>query len=118
MPPPVEMAMSVCRSSGAPRSVRRVPAHQAAEQAHVGALALVRGGQRAAAIELHQDFLEVRTHQVAGQAADAQRRRAVRARRPAHDGTDHVVEDADDHPATVAWEEWHVKHPRGRIDGG
>jgi hypothetical protein len=98
--------------------IGRVPAHQAAEQAHVGALARVRGGQRAVAIELDQDFPEVRIHQVAGQPADAQGRRAVRTRRPAHDGTDHVIEDADDHAATVASEQWRVKNPHGRIDGG
>ena len=38
-----------------------------------------------------------RRHQVARQPADAQGGGAVRARRPAHDGADHVVEDADEH---------------------
>jgi hypothetical protein len=72
-----------------------LPAEQAAEQAHVGALALVGRGQGSLAVELHQDLGDVAVHQVARQPPDAQRGRAVRARRPAHHGADDVVEDAD-----------------------
>ena len=74
-----------------------VPAHQSAEQAHVRALAFVRRGQRALAVELDQNLLEVGVHQVAGQPPNAQGGGAVGTRWPAHDGANDIVKDTDDH---------------------
>ena len=74
--------------------VVRVPAEQAAAEAHVRTLALVGGGQRAVGIVLNQHVCQMTAHQIPGQPADAQRGRAVGTRWPAHDRPDHVVEDA------------------------
>ena len=77
--------------------VRSIPAHQAAEQPHVGTLRFVRGGQRAIAVELDEQVVDLAVHQVAGDPPDPQRRGAMGTRRPAHHGADHVVEDTDNH---------------------
>jgi hypothetical protein len=52
-------------------------------------------GSEPAAVELDQDVGDVAVHQVARQPPDPQGGGAVRTRRPAHHGADHVVEDAD-----------------------
>ena len=72
-----------------------LPAEQATEEAHVRALAFVRQRQRALAIKFDEDVGDVAVHEIAGEAADAERGGTVRTRRAAHDGADHVVEDAD-----------------------
>ena len=72
-----------------------VPTHQPPEQAHVRALRVVGGWERAVAIKLDQHPGELTPHEVPGQAPDAQRRGAMGTRRPAHHGADHVVENAD-----------------------
>mgnify|MGYP001141114745 CR=1 FL=1 len=48
-----------------------IPAHEAAEQAHVRSLAGVGEGQGSLGVEFHQHPGDAAAHQVAGQAADA-----------------------------------------------
>ena len=55
----------------------RVPAEQSAKEAHVRALAFMRGGQRSSAIKLHQHLRDFSLHQITRQPPDAQRRRTV-----------------------------------------
>ena len=55
----------------------------------------VRQRQRALAIKFDEDVGDVPVHEIAGEAADAERGGTVRTRRAAHDGADHVVEDTD-----------------------
>jgi hypothetical protein len=54
-----------------------VPTHETCEQAHVGPLALMRGGKRAIAIELDEDLLDISSRQVSCKGADTQCRRTV-----------------------------------------
>ena len=72
-----------------------LPAEQATEEAHVRALAFVRQRQGALAIKFDEDVGDVAVHEIAGEPTDAERGGAVGTGGPAHDGADHVVEDAD-----------------------
>ena len=74
--------------------IHRLPAHQAAAEAHVGALSVVRVGQRTIAVEFEQHGIKRPAHEIARQPADAKGGRAMGAGRAAHHGSDHVVEDA------------------------
>ena len=49
--------------------------------------------QRAGAIKLDEHLGDLAAHEVAGQTADAQGRRAMGTGRTAHDGSEDVVED-------------------------
>lgn len=57
----------------------------------------MRGGQRAVAIELDQNLFQFAVHQVAGQAPDPKRGRALRTGWPPHHGTNHIIENAHQH---------------------
>jgi hypothetical protein len=76
--------------------------HQAAKQSHVRSLRVVRRRQRTVAVEFHQDVAEIAIHQIARQAADPQGGGAVGARWSAHYGTDHIIENTDDHLFVVS----------------
>ena len=77
--------------------IGRLPAEEAAKEPHVGALAVVGGGERPSPVKLDEGIVEPALHEIASQPADPQGGSAVRARRPAHHRADDVVEDADEH---------------------
>ena len=77
--------------------IRGIPAQQPAEEPHIRTLRLVGRGQGTIAVELHETLLQFAAHQVQRQPPDPQRRRTVGTRRAAHDGPEHVIEDAHDH---------------------
>ena len=80
--------------------IARFPAEQSAEEAHVGALRGVGGRQRARPVKLNEHRFWQAASQIAGEPADSQGRRAVRARWPPHNWSDHVVKNAGEHART------------------
>ena len=86
----------VRKRRSAPRQalVVGLPTKQAREESDVRALAFMRRRERTLGVELDQHFLRRAAAKIAREAADAHRRGGMRTRRPAHHGTDDVIEDA------------------------